>query len=390
MENNNKEVSMMDMMGEIEKSMKRIHEGEIVKGNVISVSEEEIMVNIGYMADGIINKEEINNNDCNLKDTIKSGDEIYVYIIKVNDGEGNVLLSKKKADEIKTWDKLEKDFKLGTVYDVIVKEIVKGGAVTYINEIRAFIPASHLSYSYVKDLSSFLNYNHYYLSLLYYKNKRRVILSAKELEKEQIEKSKEQFWKSLQKGEKRSGVVTRLAKFGAFVDLGGVEGLIHLNDLSWKRVNNPSEVVSIGDKVQVYVLDFDNEKNKISLGLKDVEQDPWKDISAKYKIGDIVEGKVVKNLDFGVIVQLEDGIEGLVHISEISEERILKPSDVIKLNDRVKVKIIEINEENRKLSLSIKNANNILEEEISKYNDKSEALTLGDLFKDKLRNMKLE
>jgi small subunit ribosomal protein S1 len=385
MENNNEEISMKEIMGEIEKSMKRIHEGDVAKGTVISVSSDEVLVNIGYMADGIISS-----NELSPEDILNPGDEIYVYILKINDGEGNVALSKKKADEIKTWDDLQEDFNSATIFKVKVNQIVRGGAIAYINGIRAFIPASHISYSYVKDLNSFINKEINVKIIEFDKYKGKVVLSAKEVEKEEVEKIKEKLWESLQKGEKRMGTVTRIVKFGAFVDLGGVEGLIHLNDLSWKRVNNPSEVVSVGDKVSVYVLDFDKEKNRISLGLKDVAEDPWKLAISKYKVGEIVEGKVVKLLDFGAFVELEDGLEGLVHITEISDDRILKPSDVLNIGDRVKVKILEIDEEAKKMSLSIKAGNSASSEEISKYNDNDGGVTLGDLLKDKFKDFNFE
>ena len=385
MENNNEEISMNEIMGEIEKSMKRIHEGDVVKGTVVSVSSDEVLVNIGYMADGIISS-----NELSPEDILNPGDEIYVYILKINDGEGNVALSKKKADEIKTWDDLQEDFNSATIFKVKVSQIVRGGAIAYINGIRAFIPASHISYSYVKDLNSFINKEINVKIIEFDKYKGKVVLSAKEVEKEEVEKIKEKLWESLQKGEKRMGTVTRIVKFGAFVDLGGVEGLIHLNDLSWKRVNNPSEVVSVGDKVSVYVLDFDKEKNRISLGLKDVAEDPWKLAISKYKVGEIVEGKVVKLLDFGAFVELEDGLEGLVHITEISDDRILKPSDVLNIGDRVKVKILEIDEEAKKMSLSIKAGNSASSEEISKYNDNDGGVTLGDLLKDKFKDFNFE
>ena len=385
MENNNEEISMKEIMGEIEKSMKRIHEGDVAKGTVVSVSSDEVLVNIGYMADGIISS-----NELSPEDILNPGDEIYVYILKINDGEGNVALSKKKADEIKTWDDLQEDFNSATIFKVKVNQIVRGGAIAYINGIRAFIPASHISYSYVKDLNSFINKEINVKIIEVDKYKGKVVLSAKEVEKEEVEKIKEKLWESLQKGEKRMGTVTRIVKFGAFVDLGGVEGLIHLNDLSWKRVNNPSEVVSVGDKVSVYVLDFDKEKNRISLGLKDVAEDPWKLAISKYKVGEIVEGKVVKLLDFGAFVELEDGLEGLVHITEISDDRILKPSDVLNIGDRVKVKILEIDEEAKKMSLSIKAGNSASSEEISKYNDNDGGVTLGDLLKDKFKDFNFE
>lgn len=385
------ENSMSDFMKALDESIKVIHEGDIVKGTVISVNDNEVLVNIGYMADGIITKAELSDDaDVNPKDIVKIGDELQVYVLEVNDGEGNVALSKLKADSLGVWTEFEASLTSGSTLDVKISEIVKGGAVAQIKGVRAFIPASQLAYSYVENLNEFLGKSLTVKVIELDEDKKKVVLSRKEVEKEEVEKKKELLWTSLKKGEKRSGIVSRLAKFGAFVDLGGIDGLIHINDLSWKRVNNPAEVVSVGDKVEVYVLDFDKVKGRISLGLKEVSENPWNTVSIKYKAGAIVEGTVARFMDFGAFIELEAGIDGLVHISEISEDRILKPSDVLKLGDKVKVKVIEVNEKTQKIALSIKDAIAKPEEDYSQFNSNEDSVTLGDLFKDKLKNFKFD
>ena len=222
------------------------------------------------------------------------------------------------------------------------------------------------------------------------KEKKKIILSRKAVELKEAEEKKAKLWASLKKGEKRTGTVTRLARFGAFVDLGGVDGLIHNNDLSWKRVINPADVVSVGDSVDVYVLDFDKANNRISLALKDINENPWNTVASKFAVGSVVEGKVVRVVDFGAFVELETGIEGLVHISEISEERIAKPSDVLKVGDTVKVKILDIDNEKSKISLSIKEAIAKPQVDLSKYNSNDTGATLGDILGDKLKGLKLD
>lgn len=378
-------ISMNDMMEQIENSMKPIHNGDIIKGEVISVSDSEVLVNIGYISDGIIKKEEISKEEVDLKEIFKPGDSIEVYVVKVNDGEGNVVLSKSKADELKIWNELQESFEKGIKIKVKVSEVVKGGVVCYINGVRAFIPASHISNSFVKDLGKFVGSELLVKVIEFNMEKKKVVLSRKVVEIEELEEKKLKVWSNLKKGEKVTGIVSRLAKFGAFVDLGGVDGLIHNSDLSWKRVNHPSEVVKEGDKVEVYILNFDKESGRISLGLKDVEKDPWNNVSAKYKVNDILTGKVVRLADFGAFVELEPGVEGLVHITQITDENIAKPSQVLNVGDNVKIKILELNEEKKKLSLSIKEADNKTAEEIEKYSDTDEG---NYVFADILKNMK--
>lgn len=376
-----KDVTMKEFIESIEKSMRKINKGDVVKGTVISLNDEEVLVNIGYMSDGVVPKNELTfEGEVNPHDILKAGEEIFVYILEINDGEGNVLLSKKRADVVKNWDDLEEAFEKKSVLTVKVKESVKGGVIAFIKGIRAFIPASQISTQYIDNLNNFVGEELKARIIEFDKDKEKLVLSSKEIQLEEKEKSKEKTWNSIKVGEKVSGKVTKLMKYGAFVDLGGVEGLIHINDLSWKKVNKPEEILSAGDEVEVFITDLDRSKNRISLALKDVKDDPWKNV--KYKTGEILEGKVVRLLEFGAIVELEDGIEGLVHISEISDDRILKVDDVLKLGDKVKVKVIDINNEGKKISLSIKNASNPYEEELKKFNDTEEGFTIGELFKD--------
>lgn len=389
--NNNEVNSMDEAMGNIESSMKMVRRGEVVKGKVISVTDDEAVVNIGYMSDGILPKNQISDDaDQNPRDALKENDEIYVYIVEMNDGEGNVVLSKKLADKEMAWDELQDSFKNNTTIDVVIKEVVKGGVVTYIKSIRAFVPASQLSVAFVKDLNEFVGKTLKVKVIELDRDKQRVVLSRREIEKEEVEAKKENLWNSIKPGEKRKGVVSRLAKFGAFVDLGGLDGLIHISELSWKRVTDPSQVVSVGDNVEVYVLDVDRNNNKISLALKDVSENPWSNVTKNFKIGDIVDGTVSKFLNFGAFVELESGVEGLVHISEISQERVTKPSDVLTIGQKVKVKILDINEKENRMSLSIKEAVEKPKVDVAKYSDKGGELTLGDLFKDKLKDFKFD
>ncbi|MBC8061628.1 MAG: 30S ribosomal protein S1 [Clostridiaceae bacterium] len=385
------DMSMGDMLDSLEGTLKRINSGDVVKGTVISLTEEEVFVNIGFMSDGIISSEELSQDTAiKPKDILKVGDEIEVYILNVNDGEGNVALSLKKAEYYKVWDEFEDSFNKGTLIKVTVAEVVKGGVIAFVKGVRGFIPASQVSASYVENLQEYVGKVLEVKVIELDKENEKVILSRKEVEKVELEEKKSKIWDTLVKGEKRTGVVKRLVKFGAFVDIGGMDGLIHISEMSWKRISDPSEVVSVGDKVEVYIIDFDKSKDRISLGLKEVTENPWNVIFQKIKVGSIVEGTVVNLLDFGAFVEIEAGVEGLVHISNISEERISKPSSVLNIGDKVKVKIIEIDEKSKKIGLSIKDAEFKEEENYASYNNNNSNLgtTIGDLFKDKFKDFK--
>jgi small subunit ribosomal protein S1 len=385
MENENlQEVSMNEMVEALEKGIMKINSGDILLGKVISVTENEVFVNIGYMSDGVISKEELSNEEgVDPREVVKPGDEIQVCILEVNDGEGNISLSKKRVDGIKIWEDLEKLFNSGAAFEVTVSEVVKGGVLASIKGLRAFIPASQLSMSYVENLDEFVGKTILVKVIELDKEKKKIVLSKRELEKVEAEIEKGNLWDNLKKGEKRMGKVSRLATFGAFVDLGGADGLIHISQLSWKNVKDPSEILTVGDLIEVTVMDFDKEKGRISLGIKDEKLNPWNMIATNYKTGDVVEGTVVRLLDFGAFVQIESGIDGLVHISQISEDRISKPADVLKVGDKVKVKILEINEKDRKMSLSIKEALENEHGDFAQYNNNSgdATTTLADLLK---------
>lgn len=379
MDQNNNE--MMNMMEEIENSLKVPRRGQTIKGKVIHVTDSEIMVNIGYKSDGIIPKQEISNDlSVNPREIVKEGDEIEVYVLKTDDGEGNVLLSKKRIDAEKGWETLEEAVSKGTTLQAKVVEVVKGGVIAVINELRGFIPASQLSTSYVNNLNDFLGKQLSVNVIDFNRDKRKIVFSHRAvLEKENVEKRKA-LWLNIEKGNVIEGEVKRLTNFGAFVDIGGIDGLIHISDLSWGRVNHPSEVVKVGDHIKVVVLDFDQDKNKISLGLKQITQEPWENIHKKYSAGDIVEGKVVRLADFGAFVELEPGLDGLVHISQISNKHIAKPSQEVHIGQKVNVKVLEINEEAKRISLSIKEAN---EPETVEIKNQEEPTTIGDIIESK-------
>ncbi|GIM29193.1 30S ribosomal protein S1 [Clostridium polyendosporum] len=366
----------------------KIYTGEIIKGKVIKVTDEEVFVNINYFADGIISKSELSeDSDIKPSDIISVDDIIDVMVLSADDGEGNVLLSKKQADAVKVWEDLYNAEKNSELISVIIKEEVKGGVVGYYNGIRVFMPASQTSLLYRDNLNAMVGQKFDVKIIELDKNKNKIVVSKRAVEKEEREKAKEVLWKSLRKGEKRKGKVVRIVKFGAFVDIGGVEGLIHISDLSWKRVSEPSEIVSVGDDVEVFVQDFDEKKGRISLALKDVSKNPWDDIHIKYNNNTIVEGRVTKFMNFGAFVEIEPGVEGLVHLAEISQENIAKPSDVLSIEQMVRVKILDIDEKNHKISLSIKDAVETSKEYL-KYNDEDNGTNLADLFGDIFKDLK--
>ena len=372
-----------EMMEAIESSFTRIHRGDVVKGKVIFITENEVMVNINYKSDGIITRDELSNDpDVKPKDLFNQGDEIDVYVVKLDDGEGNVVLSTKRVEEFKNWDIIENFYNEKERVECKVLNVVKGGLSVLVNGINGFMPASQISLNYVSDLNPYKGKTLIAKIIDFDKSKRRVILSRKEVEREELNNKRKELWASLEVDQVREGTVQRLTDFGAFVDLGGVDGLIHISDLSWNRIKHPSEVVTEGQIVNVKVLSFDKEKNRISLGLKQTIEEPWVAFSNNVNIGDIVEGTVVNLLDFGAFVRLKEGVDGLLHVSQISKEHVNKPSDVLNIGDKIKVKVIDINGEDKKISLSLKEAIEAEEKEneesLQKVNEEVE-LTIGDI-----------
>ena len=372
-------MTMEELMSDFE--LKNFHKGEIVKGKVVSVKNDEIVVNIGHFADGIIPKNEISNDDEFDINSLSIDDIIYVMVLSGDDGDGNVLLSKKRADTEKTIENIERSFEENKLISVKVKEVIKGGLSCDANGVKVFMPASQCSIRRIENFNTLLGKSLDVKVIEFEKRNNKIVVSRRVVEETLAKEEKERIWNSIKSGEKRQGVVTKLVKFGAFVDIGGVNGLIHLNDMSWSRVNKPEDVVSVGDNVEVFVQEVDKSKGRISLSLKDILQNPWDNIKTKYKVNDVLDGVVSKFIKVGAFVEIEPGVEGFVHISEITDENISKPSDALEIGKKVKVKILDINSDENKIALSIKDAIE-KSKEYMQYNDENEGFCLGELFKD--------
>lgn len=375
----NEEMTMSELLNEYD--VKRLSRGEILKGIVIDVNDKEASVNINYAFDGLISKEELSIDGKDPREVVSAGDEIEVYVLSPNDGDGYVELSLTRVLGIKEKEEIKKAFKEDKTIIVNVKEETKGGVIAYYGNTRVFIPGSLAGRQRI-ELSTLVGKElEIKITELDFKN-NKVVGSRREIEEAEYNKNRKEIWNSLKEGEKRSGVVKKIVKFGAFVDIGGIEGLIHLSDLSWERVNKAEDVVKEGDKVDVFIGSIDREKERLSLILKDVTQEPWTVHSGDIKDGDIIEGKVVRLTSFGAFVELFEGIEGLVHISEITDENIAKPSDVLEVNQKIKVKVLSINKEEKRISLSIKEAIESNKEYLNYVDKEEEGTSLADLLKD--------
>lgn len=383
--------SMADFMDEIDKSMTYLSKGELVKGTVVGNTGEHLILNIGHMADGIVPKEEVDFDGGESISEIRLGDEVTCSVLRTDDGEGNVLLSKKRADAELAWDQsagLASDQRPVTVR---IKETVKGGVIALYKGIRMFIPLSQVGVERVEDPETLVGKELQVIITEVDEDKKSMIASGRLLQERQIAKRKDSRFHEIKEGQLITGTVTRLTDFGAFVDLGGIDGLIHLSELSWKRVHKAEEVVSVGQMVKVSVLKVDAVNQKIGLRLADFTDNPWDDINSHFNEGDIVEGKVTRLQPFGAFIELKEGIEGLVHISQIAEERISKPQEKLSLGQSVKVMVLGIDEAQKRISLSIKEAINA---ELDTYADfledeeEPETTTLGDLFAEKLKGLK--
>jgi 4-hydroxy-3-methylbut-2-enyl diphosphate reductase len=356
----NKQENELSFKEAFESSMVTLRSGETVKGRIIGFNNAEIYVDLGYKSDGIIPVDEYTDDpDFRPEASIKIGDEIEVFVVRVNDGEGNVMLSKKKVDSMKSIDSIEEAYENKTPVTGKVVEITNGGIVANVKGVRVFIPASQIAERYVKDLGEYLRQTVTVRIVEFNKQKRKIVGSQRVILAEQRAQNEGEFWGGVEIGKKYNGVVKSLMDFGAFVDIGGIDGLVHVSELSWTKVKHPSEVLKVGDKVEVTVLEFDRDKKRISLGLKKAEDNPWFKAAEKYKVGDVVKGEVVRLVPFGAFVELEKGLDGLVHISQISNVRIAKPGDVLQIGQEVEARVMEVNTETKKISLSIKDVNPI-------------------------------
>ena len=359
-QNLGEEVSFEQML---EESLVTLHTGDVVKGTVIQVVGEEVSVNLGFKSDGVIPRGEFSRDTTVVPSkVVQPGDEIEVFVVRVNDGDGNVLLSRKRIEEQKGMEDIEKAFNEKTVVTGTVTDVVKGGLIAIVNGVRVFIPSSQVSNRFIEDLSVFKGQELEFNIIEMDRVKRRIIGGRKALVEQEIAAKKAALFETIEAGKKIAGTVSRLTDFGAFVDLGGVDGLIHISEMSWGRISNPREVLKEGQAVEVFVLDVDKEKGKISLSLKDASMNPWTLAVEKYAVGTVVEGKVVRMVPFGAFVELEPGVDGLVHISQIANKHVVKPEDELKVGEVINVKVLEVNSEQKKISLSKRQADAPVEE----------------------------
>lgn len=347
----------------LEESLVTLHTGDVVKGTVIQVVNEEVSVNLGFKSDGIIARGEFSSDPTVIPSkTVQPGDEIEVFVVRVNDGDGNVMLSRKRIEAQKGIEEIEAAYNDKAVVTGTVTNVVKGGLIAVVNGVNVFIPSSQVSNRFIEDLSVFNGQELEFNIIEVDRVKRRFIGGRKALVEQEIAAKRAALFETIQAGSKVTGTVSRLTDFGAFVDLGGVDGLIHISEMSWGRISNPREVLKEGQTVEVFVLDVDKEKGKISLSLKDADKNPWKLAADKYAVGSIVEGKVVRMVPFGAFVELEPGVDGLVHISQIANKHVVKPEDELKVGEIINVKVLEVNPEQKKISLSKRQADAPVEE----------------------------
>ena len=332
----------------IDQTLVQIRPGQVVTGKVVQITDDEVCVNIGYKADGIVKKTDLSSTD------VKIDDEIEVEVVKVNDGEGNVLLSQKNIINRKAWEEIVAKQEAGEFVEGVGKEAVKGGLLADVSGIRTFIPASQLDLRYVEKIDNFVGQPMTLKIIEIDQSKKRIVASRKEVLKAQEAEKKKKIWATLEKDAIVKGTVRRLADFGAFVDIGGVDGLVHVTDLSWGRVKHPSDVVSVGQEIDVKIKNVDPERERISLSYKDTQPRPWTVAGEKYPVGSVVEGKVVRITTFGAFVELEPGLDGLVHISQCALTRIAKVEDAVNVGDIVRVKVLDVNTEAKRISLSIR------------------------------------
>ena len=337
----------------LDESFKTIHNGEVVDGTVIDVKPDEIILNIGYKADGIITRSEYtNDNSVDLTTVVSVGDPMTVKVLKVNDGEGQVLLTYKRLVAEKGNERLKEAFENKEVLKAPVTQILGGGLSVVVDEARVFIPASLVSDTYEKDLSKYKDQEIEFVISEFNPRRNRIIGDRRQLlVAERAEKQKELFAK-LKVGDVIEGTVKNVTDFGAFIDLGGADGLLHISEMSWGRVDDPKKMFKVGNKVEVMIKDISG--TKIALTMKLDSNNPWKNASEKYEKGQVVTGKVARMTDFGAFVELEEGIDALLHVSQISIDHVEKPSDVLSVGQEVTAKIVDFNEEAKKISLSIK------------------------------------
>ena len=346
-------MSEMSFEQMLEESFKTIRNGDVVEGTVIDVKPDEIFLNIGYKSDGIITRNEYTNEpNVDLTTVVKVGDTMEAKVIKLNDGEGQVILSYKRLAAEKGSKRLEEAFENQEVLKAKVTQVLAGGVCVNVDETRVFIPASLVSDTFEKDLNKFKDQEIEFVITEFDPRKRRIIGNRKTLLVAEKAKKQEELLGKIKVGDVIEGTVKNVTDFGAFIDLGGVDGLLHISEMSWGRVENPKKVFTVGQKVRVFIKNIND--TKIALSMKFDDENPWNGASEKFAAGNVVKGTVARMTDFGAFVELAPGVDALLHVSQISKDHVEKPSDVLKIGQEVEAKIVEFNEEEKKISLSIK------------------------------------
>ncbi|MCI7551298.1 MAG: 30S ribosomal protein S1 [Actinomycetaceae bacterium] len=346
-----------DLIAAVDETIKYFNDGDIVEGTVVKVDRDEVLLDIGYKTEGVIPSKELSiKHDVDPDDVVKVGDKVEALVTQKEDKDGRLMLSKKRAQYERAWAEIEAIKDADGMVTGTVIEVVKGGLILDIG-LRGFLPASLVEMRRVRDLQPYIGQQLEAKIIELDKNRNNVVLSRRAFLEQTQSEVRSTFLNTLQKGQVREGVISSIVNFGAFVDLGGVDGLVHVSELSWKHIDHPSEVVEVGQPVTVEVLDVDMDRERVSLSLKATQEDPWQTFARTHAISQVVPGKVTKLVPFGAFVRVEDGIEGLVHISELAQRHIEMPEQVVKVGDSVFVKVIDIDLDRRRISLSLKQAN---------------------------------
>lgn len=346
------EVSFEQLLNE-EGSLNQIRTGAVVKGTVIGVKENEISLNIGYKADGIVTKNEYtNDSSADLTQLVHVGDEMEVKVLKVNDGEGQVALSYKRLAQDRSSKVLEEAFENKTVLKAKVAQVLNGGLSVLVDGIRVFIPASLVSDGYERDLTKYADQEIEFVIIEFNPKRRRIIGDRKQILVERKAAMQKELMERIQEGMIVNGTVKNLTDFGAFIDLGGADGLLHISEMSWGRIDSPKEMFSVGDEVEAFIKEIKGDK--IALSLKFPDKNPWVNADEKYAVGNVVTGKVARMTDFGAFIELEPGVDALLHVSQISRAHVEKPSDVLSIGQEIEAKVVDFNGEDKKISLSMK------------------------------------
>jgi small subunit ribosomal protein S1 len=359
--------SAEDFLAAIEGTIKNFNDGDLVSGVVVQIDREEVLLDIGYKTEGVIPSRELSiRHDVAPSELVKVGDRVEALVLQKEDKEGRLILSKKRAQYEQAWGDVEGKKERDEVVTGTVIEVVKGGLIVDIG-LRGFLPASLVEMRRVRDLTPYLGQQVECRIIELDKNRNNVVLSRRAFLEQSQSESRTTFLNQLQKGQVRTGQISSIVNFGAFVDLGGVDGLVHVSELSWKHIDHPSEVVEVGDEVTVEVLEVDFERERVSLSLKATQEDPWQAFARTNSINQVVNGEVTKLVPFGAFIKVYEGIEGLVHISELAERHVEIPEQVVQVGDKLFVKIIDIDLERRRISLSLKQANEGQEVEVEAF-----------------------